>query len=151
MDELWIHEKVEIAAPAAAVWRVLTEPALTKKYMFGCEALSDWKPGSALLWEGEYEGKKMVFVSGKVLQFEPPRLLRYTIFDPNGKLPDLPEHHLEMRCTLTERGGVTLLELSQGDFNSVADGKQRYEHSLQNSSADLMGKMKALAEGLARG
>jgi len=36
------------------VWDALTNPSMTKQYMFGCETVSDWETGSELLWQGEY-------------------------------------------------------------------------------------------------
>ena len=66
MDKkLVLANTIEINAAASKVWRALVNPAETKKYMFGCETVSEWKPGSDLLWQGTYEGKDMVFVKGK--------------------------------------------------------------------------------------
>ncbi|WP_350340168.1 SRPBCC domain-containing protein [Paraflavitalea speifideaquila] len=61
---LFVKNVVTINAPAATVWDALVNPVQTKKYMFGCETVSDWQPGSSLEWIGEYEGKAMVFVKG---------------------------------------------------------------------------------------
>ena len=38
--------------PFPQVWDMLTNPQKTKLYMFGCETVTDWKPGSELLWRG---------------------------------------------------------------------------------------------------
>jgi uncharacterized protein YndB with AHSA1/START domain len=148
MKELWTHESIAIAAPATKVWEMLTDPALTRQYMFGCEALSDWKVGDPLLWQGEHEGKKMVFVKGSVVAFDAPRSLRYTVFDPNSTIPDVPENYLEVRCTLTEDGGTTRLDIDTGDFARVANGQARYDDTVQNGGGELLQKMKAVAESL---
>lgn len=68
MKEMIVKNTIAINADAVKVWDVLTNPAQTKKYMFGCETESDWKQGSTLLWKGTYEGKEMVFVKGYVLE-----------------------------------------------------------------------------------
>ena len=47
----------EIDAPPEKVWRALTDPELIKKYMFGSEVKTDWKPGSPITWTGEFEGR----------------------------------------------------------------------------------------------
>ena len=68
---LIVKNSIIINAPAAKVWDALVNPVQTKKYMFGCETISDWKPGSELLWRGNYEGKDMVFVKGKIVEIIP--------------------------------------------------------------------------------
>ena len=74
-EPTFINNTITILASAEKVWDVLTNPAETKKYMFGCETVSDWKPGSELLWRGEYEGKPMVFVKGHIVEIDPEKQL----------------------------------------------------------------------------
>jgi uncharacterized protein YndB with AHSA1/START domain len=97
--------------------------------MFGCETVSDWQPGSPLLWQGEYEGKPMVFVKGDVVRIEPGHYLEYTVFDPNGEIEDIPQNYLTVSYKLVEEGGKTLLTVTQGDYETVADGERRYNES----------------------
>ncbi|MDP1824683.1 MAG: SRPBCC domain-containing protein [Archangium sp.] len=146
MSELFTHETIDISAPAATVWALLTDPALTKQYMFGCEAISDWKPGSPLIWRGELEGKPMVFVTGRVVTFEPHSLLAYTTFDPHGGMVDVPENHVTMTCRLTPLSATaTRLEFSQGDFSRVQNGAARYADAMKGGDG-LLEKLKQLAE-----
>jgi uncharacterized protein YndB with AHSA1/START domain len=146
MNELYTHESIDIAAPPEAVWRMLTDPSLTRQYMFGCEAVSDWKVGSELLWRGQVEGQPMVFVTGHVVTFQPCTLLEYTTFDPNGGLRDVPENYVKMTCRLTALpGGLTRLELRQGDFSKVEQGEKRFRDS-QQGGPEILDKMKAIAE-----
>ena len=81
---LIIENQIEINASALSVWDALVNPEKTKIYMFGCETVSDWKPGSSLLWKGIYEGKEMVFVKGEVIEIQPGKHLKYTTIDPNS-------------------------------------------------------------------
>lgn len=53
LKKLFIENTILINAPISVVWNELANPGETKKYMFGCEAVSDWKPGSELLWRGK--------------------------------------------------------------------------------------------------
>src|ERR1700735_4553387 len=94
-DKLEVISSIEINAPALKVWDALVNPEQTKKYMFGCETVSEWKPGSSLLWRANYEGKDMVFVKGNVISIEPPKFLAYSVFDPNSTtMEDKPENYL---------------------------------------------------------
>ncbi len=127
--ELTITNTIVFNAPAVKVWNALTNPEETKKYMFGCETVSDWKPGSTLLWKGSYQGKEMIFVKGHILQIKPNSLLVYTVIDPNSALPDIPENYLTVTYNLLEENGKTTLTVTQGDYSKVGDGEKRYKES----------------------
>ncbi|HXD11563.1 MAG TPA: hypothetical protein VN653_15975 [Anaerolineales bacterium] len=75
--ELFIKNKISIHSPLLKVWDALTIPEQTKKYMFGCETVSDRVSASPLLWKGNYEGRAMVFVAGSFVKIEPEMLLAY--------------------------------------------------------------------------
>jgi uncharacterized protein YndB with AHSA1/START domain len=145
---LIVTSSILIDAPAARVWNALVNPAETKKYMFGCEALSDWKPGSPLLWQGEYEGKTMVFVKGKVTAIEPGRFLAYTTIDPNSGMEDIPENYVTVTYRLSEEKGRTLFTVTQGDFAGVADGERRYTETYNGGEGwnPILVQIKALVE-----
>ena len=53
MGELIVKKSIKINSSASKVWQVLTNPELTKQYMFGCEIISDWKVGSPVIWRGQ--------------------------------------------------------------------------------------------------
>lgn len=130
--EPFIINTITIRSGIEKVWDALVNPAKTKIYMFGCETVSDWKAGSDLLWKGSYEGKEMVFVKGKIVSIEPQTSLVYTVFDPNGTLPDLPENYLTVSYFLESEGGQTKLTVKQGDYTKVGDGEKRYAESYNN-------------------
>jgi len=127
---LIIKNSISINAPKAKVWDALVNPEQTKKYMFGCEPVSDWKPGSTLLWNGEDEGKLITFVKGNIVEIRPEEYLAYTVIDPNNpNVPDIPENYLTVTYALEEKDGVTQFRVTQGDYSIVADGQNRYEDS----------------------
>ena len=126
---LFIQNNITIKAPATQVWNALTNPEETKKYMFGCETVSEWQPGSPLLWKGSYEGKEMIFVKGNIVSIQPGKSLVYTVFDPNSTMEDIPENYLTVTYEISEENGQTLLVVTQGDYSIVADGERRYAES----------------------
>jgi uncharacterized protein YndB with AHSA1/START domain len=144
MSELTIRKSIKVDAPVDTLWQVLTDSEYIRQYMFGCNAETDWKPGSPLLWRGAADG--VVYVKGSVVRFEPPYTLEYTIFDPNSKIADVPENYLTMKCELKERDGSgSTLVITQGDFSTVEDGEERYRHSLDGDDSVLQG-IRRLAE-----
>jgi uncharacterized protein YndB with AHSA1/START domain len=148
MAKLEIHNTVKINAPAYKVWDVLTNPEQTKKYMFGCETVSDWKPGSTLLWRMDYEGKDFVAVKGEIVAIEPGQLLKYTVIDPHSTIEDKPENYLTVTYELQEENGVTTLDVTQGDYSTVADGERRYAESYNNGEGwnPILVQIKSVAE-----
>jgi uncharacterized protein YndB with AHSA1/START domain len=133
MSELKIKSTITINASAAKVWDALVNPEQTKKYMFGCETVSDWKVGSELIWRGEYEGKSMDFVQGNIVSIEPEKLLAYTVIDPNNKnIPIIPENYLTVTYELIPDGNNTVLNVTQGDYSKVAEGERRFKEADNN-------------------
>lgn len=129
---LWVTNSLTINAPVAKVWDALVNPEQTKKYMFGCAAVSSWEPGSSLLWKGVFNGQELVAVKGHVVQIEPERFLEYTTFDPNSTLEDIPENYLTVTYELRPENDSTVLTVSQGDFSTVAEGERRYSEVYNN-------------------
>lgn len=148
MEKLVVKSTIAINAPSSQVWDVLTNPEKTKIYMFGCETVSDWNVGSELLWEGEYEGKKMVFVKGKIVNIEPNKLLKYTVIDPFAAYPDIPENYLNVTYELTEQDGQTTLIVVQDGFETAAEGEKRYKDVYNNGKGwdPILVEIKKVAE-----
>ena len=129
--QLIVKNSIVIKAPASRVWDALTNPVQTKKYMFGCETVSDWKVGSPLLWKGIFGGTEMVAVKGNIVQIDPEKYLEYTTIDPNSGIADIPENYLTVTYALSEARGETILTVSQGDYATVGDGEKRYNETIQ--------------------
>jgi uncharacterized protein YndB with AHSA1/START domain len=147
-DSLVATGTVTIAAPPAKIWEYLVDEVHTRKYMFGCAPITDWKPGSPLLWQGVWEGKEAVFVKGLVVQFEPCQVLAFTTIDPNNPAtPDIPENHTTVTYRLEAVGDGTALHVTQGDFATVAEGEKRYnEVSAGGGWQTLLETIKELVE-----
>jgi len=148
MPALEIRKTIDVDAPVATLWKILTDNRFIQQYMFGCLAQTDWEPGSALLWRGVADSK--VYVKGKIVSVSAPHCLVYTMIDPNSDIADIPENYLTMTYTLSERGGNgSRLEIVQGDFSRVANGENRYQDTLAGGDA-ILPAIKALAEAQAK-
>lgn len=146
-NPLIVKNSIAINATAKKVWDALVNPEQTKKYMFGCETVSDWKPGSELLWKGNYEGKDMVFVKGKIVEIIPGKYLSYTTIDPNSGIADIPENYLTVTYDLKEENAETLLTATQGDYSTVGDGEKRFRETLEGGGWEpILVEIKKLVE-----
>jgi len=97
------------------VWDALTQPQLVKQWQYGCDLITDWKPGSEIRFRAEWEGK--VFEQwGKVLEYTPGKQLKYTLFAPNPGLEDKPENYFVMAYRLEDIGnGQVKIQIIQED------------------------------------
>jgi len=133
--------EVSIAAPGAEVWRALTDPEVIKQYMFGSQVETDWRPGSPIVWKGEFEGRSYED-KGEVLDVVPEQRIKVTHFSPMTGLPDVPENYHTVTYTLEPSGGSTIVRLTQDNAGS----DEETEHSSQNWQLMLDG-LKGVVEG----
>ncbi len=141
---LFYKYSITIKADADKVWAARTNPEMTKQYMFGCEAITDWKVGSEVIWKDVSDG--IIYVKGHVVKFEPNSVLAFTVFDPNGTYEDIPENYLTGEYRLSYSDGETTLDISQGDYSIVADGQKRYEDAAGGWDMTMQA-LKKLLEG----
>jgi len=143
-----VKSVIVINAPAEKVWDALVNPQQTKKYMFGCETVSDWQPGSPLIWQMEYEGKPFIPVKGHIVDIEPNKRLVYTVIDPNSGMPDITENYLNVEYALEETDGQTTLTVIQSGFEHAAEGEKRYKDTYNNGEgwSPILVQIKALVE-----
>lgn len=147
---LFVRNSIEIQAPAADVWDALVNPEKTKLYMFGCAAVSGWKPGDSLLWNAQHEGQEVTYAKGHITDIHPLRSLAFTTIDPNNPAtPDRPENYTTVTYTLQQQNGKTLLSVSQGDFSTVAEGEKRYQEVKGHGEGwqPILEQIKKLVEG----
>jgi uncharacterized protein YndB with AHSA1/START domain len=147
--KLFVDRSIEIHASAQRVWDILTSPAQNadwaSEFSGGGPALhieSDWALGSPVLWK---DRKGRVVVEGSVTDCVPHALLRYTVFDVEGARPAVgPDDGITYK--LTEREGMTVLWVSQGDFSTMPEGAKYRDLSEAIWDRALM-RIKHLAEG----
>jgi uncharacterized protein YndB with AHSA1/START domain len=132
----------EIDAAPEQVWRALTDPGLIKQYMFGSEVKTDWKPGSPITWQGEFEGRAYQD-KGEIISFEPSRQLEVTHFSPLTGQEDRPENYHRVRYDLQPISGGTLVRLTQDNSSSAEEA----EHSAANWQMMLDGLKKVVEQG----
>lgn len=116
--------EIDIAASPAAVWRALTDPERIKQYFLGATVETDWQPGSAITWSGEYNGHTYRD-KGIVLEAQPEARLVITHFSPMSGQPDVPENYHTVTYQLTDKTGGTHLNLTQDNNASP----EEVEHS----------------------
>ncbi|HEY9205222.1 MAG TPA: SRPBCC domain-containing protein [Candidatus Methanoperedens sp.] len=130
---------ITINVPIDKVWDALVNPDKIIQYMFGTNAVSDWKEGSSIVWKGEWHGKKYED-RGMILKLEAGHMIQYSHFSPLSGQPDLPENYHIVTIELSGKGRQTLVSLLQ-DNNSTEEAR---EHSERNWNMMLEGLKKLL-------
>ena len=130
--------EVDIDAHAQKVWDALTDPDQIAKYMFGARVETDWQPGSAIVWKGEFQGRSYED-KGEIVQVIPARRLTMTHFSPLSGQPDEPANYHTVTYELTERAGGTHVFLSQD--NNASDDEAKHSADTWQSMLDGLKKV----------
>ena len=131
---------VSINANPSEVWKAITTPAMIKKYLFGTNVSSDWKEGSAVTYEGEYQGKKY-HDKGIIKKVEPGKILQSTYWSSMGGKEDKPENYNLVTYKLSQKDDKTVVTLTQDNVNS----EKEKEHVTGNWKGVLK-KLKEVVE-----
>jgi uncharacterized protein YndB with AHSA1/START domain len=108
-----VSKSVSINAPIPKVWEALTNPELIKEYMFGAKVVTDWKIGSPITYNGEWQGQSYQD-KGVILEIEPQKVLKTTYYSALTGLEDKPENYNIVTYQLSdESDGKTKLTVTQ--------------------------------------
>jgi uncharacterized protein YndB with AHSA1/START domain len=138
--DLVTSKTVEINADVTKVWDALTNPEIIKQYLFGTEVVTDWKVGSEIIFQGNYEGKEYRD-KGKIEKIESNKLFQYLYWSGFSGLEDKEENYSLVTFELNTDNETTALTVSQKGFtNDLAQ-----EHSDQSWGMVLQ-KIKEIVE-----
>lgn len=126
-NNLIAETSISVDATSTQVWKVLTTPKLVKKFLMGTDVCTDWKEGSTINYNGEYEGKKY-HDKGVIKKIEPEKILQTTYWSSMGGKEDKPENYNLVTYKLTNKGDKTVITLTQ---DNNASEKEK-EHSTEN-------------------
>jgi uncharacterized protein YndB with AHSA1/START domain len=126
-DKLVAKSSIVINAAVSKVWKALIDPAQIREYLFGTNAISDWKKGSPLTYEGEWQGKKYKD-KGTIIDIIPEKLLHTTYWSSIGGKEDKPENYNNVIYELQPRGESTMVTISQDNIADEAGLKHMEEN-----------------------
>lgn len=129
IDQLIAKVETLIKAPAAEVWKALTDPALVKQYFFGVDVETDWQVGSPIIYKGEWEGQAFE-EKGVILEMEPEKRMVSSYYSPSTGLPDSPENYQVITYELQEIEGGTHLSITQ-ENNRSEESRAQSEQNWQ--------------------
>lgn len=141
LHDLTVSTSIEINAPIEHVWKTMTDPELIKLYLFGTETITDWKVGSNIIFQGEYNGTSYKD-KGIVKENIAREKLSYRYWSAFTGLEDVPENYSLVTYLLEKLNDEkTQLTWEQTGFAN----NEGYQHS-KNGMGDFMKKIKEVAE-----
>lgn len=123
-NTLSVRKTIKINTDSSKVWDALTNPKLMKKYLFDTNVKSDWKIGSKISFEGNYQGKKFKD-KGVIQKFEREKVFQYTYLSEFSGLDDRDENYSIVTFELGTENKTTKLIVTQNGFVD----KNAQEHS----------------------
>lgn len=138
--ELIVKKTITINTDPGRVWDAITNPELTKKYMFNSEVISDWKKEASILWR-DADNKK-VHVKGIIVKIEPGRYLQTSDLSIDSGLPDIESNYSRVCYELRAENEKTILSVSEDKFNG---DEKRYKDA-ENFWNIILNKMKTTLE-----
>ena len=142
MDKnLIASSNINIQSTPKKVWDVLTNPVKIKEYLFGTEVITDWKIGSSIIFQGEYDGQRYKD-KGNVIENKKNESLKYDYWSGFSGLEDKPENYslVTYKIENLDDNSVNFTWHQQG-FSSE-EGKCHIEEGLKA----MLEKIKELAE-----
>ena len=131
--DLVVSKSIEVNASLEKVWNALTNPEIIKEYLFGTETITDWKVGSDIIFQGEWEGKKYMD-KGKVVENILNTLITYRYWSGFSGMEDKPGNYNLVIYNLSgnENNSTTLTWTQIGFANEAG-----YKHSLDGMDVFL--------------
>ncbi len=138
--ELTVTQTIEIIADRQKIWDALTNPEKIKVYLFGTDTLTNWKVGSEIIFQGEYQGQQYKD-KGKIIGIKTDELLQYSYWSVFTGLEDKPENYSLVTYKLDSENGKTFLTLTQAGFPN----EQAQQHS-QTAWTNVLQQIKKITE-----
>ncbi|KAF0142342.1 MAG: hypothetical protein FD122_696 [Stygiobacter sp.] len=139
--DLEVSSSLEINASKEKVWKGLTDPDIIKDYLYGTNTVTDWKVGSEILFQGEWEGKQYRD-KGVILEIIPNELISYSYWSGFSGIEDKPENYSTVTYKIEPVGDDrTKFTWVQKGFAS----EQNYEHS-NSGMEEFLKSIKAVIE-----
>jgi uncharacterized protein YndB with AHSA1/START domain len=136
MAKLFVERSIEIDAPVSKVWRVFTDPVLSRQ--MGGEYVTNWKVGSPFGWKA-LNGQ--MYTNGVILKIEPEKILQHTLLNPDTS--SAVSITSVITYELRERDQFTTL-LAREDFQNAINDTE-YADAMDGWEAALL-SVKEIAE-----
>jgi uncharacterized protein YndB with AHSA1/START domain len=140
-QDLIVSQSVDVNVDLARMWRVLTDPTIIKDYLFGTETVTDWKVGSPVFFQGEYNGHQYKD-KGIILENFLHQRIQYSYWSAFSNLEDKPENYSTITYELNfVSDSLTTFTWTQKGYAT----EEAYKSSV-NGMPEFIEKIRMIAE-----
>jgi len=141
MTPFKIKKEISINAPVNMVWDAITDVEVIRQCFYGSEVVTDWEPGSNIVFQGTYQDMKYRD-KGVIQVFDIEQKFEYTYWSSFSGTEDKPENYSIVSYELAglDDGG-TVLTLTQKNLATA----EAQEHSEKNWGL-VLAQMKEIIE-----
>lgn len=138
--EFMVNKSVVINAPVFNVWKALTNAELIQQWVSDEEVtiVSEWKIGQSFTYRGLLHGRQYEN-KGTILQFDPERILEYTMWSSLSEQADTPENHSVVKFVLVRMDNKTLLTVTQHNF--IAETTYQHWRFYWSTTLDIIKRL----------
>lgn len=139
--DLVVSKTIKINTGAETIWQVLTLPEKIKLFLYGTNTSTDWKVGSTIKFEGEYQGN-IYKDKGNVLKNIENKELQYNYWSTMSGTEDKLDNYSIITYSINQ------LDETSSEFTWTQKGfgsEAGYEHT-ENTLFSMLEKIKELAE-----
>ena len=126
-NSLIAETSITIQAKPEKVWEAITNPRMIKKYLMDTNVKTDWKVGSPITYDGEYNGKRY-HDKGVIKKIEKEKLFQSTYWSSMGGKEDTPENYNLVTYKLDGKGDQTIVTISQDNIHTEKEKEQAAEN-----------------------
>jgi uncharacterized protein YndB with AHSA1/START domain len=131
MQQVTAQVSRHVDAPPAEVWKAITDPVRLKRFFFGADVESGWRPGDPIRMRGEFKGRAYED-KGEIREAVAGERLSFSHYSPLSGAPDTPENYHLVAFDLAPEGDGAKVTLTQSNLDgsvkpSDRDHRAEYE------------------------
>lgn len=140
-NDLISSKSIVINATPGKVWNTLTNPSLISQYLFGATTITDWQPGSDILFKINFENTEFID-KGHVIENIQNETLEYRYWSGFCGLEDQPENYSIVSYKIEK------IENDQCKLTWTQTGfvDEQSRTSSENSLVNILAQIKSIAE-----
>ncbi|OOG77671.1 SRPBCC domain-containing protein [Algoriphagus sp. A40] len=142
-NNLISSKSIAINAGPERVWEILTDPAWISQYLFGAQTVTDWKPGSTILFRINFDNQEFID-KGIVVECKEPEFLKYRYWSGFCGLEDKPENYSLVSYHIEKIDSKT----SKLTWTQTGFVDEQSRSSSENSLVNILAQIKAFSEEL---
>jgi uncharacterized protein YndB with AHSA1/START domain len=139
--DLEVSQSVDINAEPLKVWQALTTPEIIKVYLFGTNTVTDWKPGSEIIFQGDFDGQTYRD-HGVILENNELEKLSYSYWSGFSGLEDKPENYSTVTYTLKKVDDKT----TNFTWTQIGYANEEGQQHSKNGMEDFLNQIKTIVE-----